>query len=72
MRKVTVQVWVSLPGTPGHYEGKEGIFHCWGQELFEQNDGPSVSYTVGIVEMEDGAVRTSHPSYIKFNDSPEV
>lgn len=73
MRKVTVQVWVlSVPGTPSHYVGRDALFHRWGEELFEQNDGPSVSYTVGIVEMEDGAVRTVPPSHIKFNEPPEA
>lgn len=73
MRKVTVQIWVdSQPGTPGHYASRAGLFHRWGEELFEQTEGASVSYTVGIVEMEDGSVRTAHPGHIKFNDSPEV
>lgn len=73
MRKVTVQIWVgSQPGTPGHYASRAGLFHRWGEELFEQTEGASVSYTVGIVEMEDGAVRTAIPEHIKFNDSPEA
>lgn len=66
MRKVTVQVWTA----PGHYEARDGLFHQWGQELFEQSDGPSVSYTVGVVEMESGAVLTFPPGHIKFNEPP--
>ena len=72
MRKVTVQIWVNPAGKPCGYEPREATFHRWGEELFEQTDGASVSYTVGIVEMEDGAVRTAIPEHIKFNDSPEA
>jgi hypothetical protein len=73
MRKVTVQVWVhALPGNPGHYEGQSGLFHHWGSELFEQTEAPSVSYTVGIVELEDGSVVSAAPAHVKFNDAPEV
>ena len=73
MRKVTVQIWVAnQPGTPGHYVSRAGLFHRWGEELFEQIEGAYASYTVGIVEMEDGAVRTAYPEHIKFNDSHEA
>lgn len=72
MRKVTVQVWAPhVPGKPAHFEPREGLFHRWGEELYEQGDAPSVSYTVGIIELEDGSVITSMPIRIKFNDSPE-
>lgn len=72
MRKVTIQVWINPPGKPAGYEPREALFHRWGEELFEQTDGASVSYTVGIVEMEDGSVITSIPAHIKFNESPEA
>ena len=71
MRKVTVQVWEPhVPGTPGHYMDWPGFFHCWGEELFEQTEGASVSYTVGIVELEDGSVIAANPAHIKFNEPP--
>lgn len=73
MRKVTVQVREPhVPGTPGHYVGRAGLFHRWGEELFEQTEGASVSYTVGIVELEDGSVFAAIPAHIKFNEPPEA
>ena len=30
------------------------------------------SYTVGIVEMEDGSVLAAPPDHVKFNEPPEA
>lgn len=70
MRKVTVQIWKPKDGK-ANYEQHDGLFHCWGSELFEQNDGPAVSFTVAIVELEDGSVIESPPSLMRFIDAPE-
>lgn len=67
MRKVTVKVW-EPDGLS--YVGRPGLFHRWGEELFEQTEGASVSYTVGIVELEDGSVFAAPPAHIKFNELP--
>lgn len=73
MRSVTIKVWIpAVPGTPGYNGNKSALFHRWGEELFEQTEGASVSYTVGIVEMEDGSVLAVPPGHVKFNEPPEA
>jgi len=44
-----------------------GKFHAWGLELFElfEQDNP-VSYSVAIVEKDDGTVVTVSPSMVVF------
>lgn len=42
-----------------------GVFHQWGVEYEEFENGPG-NYSVAIVEMPDGKVRTFPPYKIKF------
>ena len=42
-------------------EFNNAYFHHWGLETCE--DG---SYTVAVVELEDGRVCTTHPDYVVF------
>ena len=58
-----------------HRGGKEekALFHCWGQWCdVRVVDGfrGHVSETYGIIEVEDGTVRSAHPGLIRFLDSP--
>jgi len=72
MRAVTVKVWVpATPQVAGHYETRNGVFHRWGDELFEASGEPTLANTVGIVELDDGTVLTACPSHIKF-EHPEA
>lgn len=60
--------------------GKEekALFHCWEQWsntvapsiLKGGSPGGQVSETYGIVEFEDGTVKSVHPSLIRFLDNP--
>ena len=42
-----------------------GLFHQWGSDYDEYQDGPG-NFTVAIVEMPDGTVKSVNPSEIKF------
>jgi hypothetical protein len=44
-----------------------GLFHCWGIS-YDERDNEFSHFTVAIVEMEDGTVRTPLPFDIKFID----
>lgn len=46
----------------------EGFFHKWGIESVETNDGV-VTYSVAIVEMENGSIMTVPPGDVQFIDS---
>lgn len=43
----------------------DGTFHCWGADV-EEGDSGFASYSVGIVELDDGTVITAIPQNIKF------
>lgn len=42
-----------------------GKFHTWGMELWEQQEG-SVTYSVALVEKDDGTIATVPPSLVQF------
>ncbi|MPM68869.1 hypothetical protein SDC9_115804 [bioreactor metagenome] len=42
-----------------------GLFHCWGSEFEEFENGPG-NYTVAIIEMSDGTIKTAGPSELQF------
>ena len=44
-------------------ENVEGYFHTWGLDVEEGE-----SYSVGLVELEDGSMVSVVPDYIKFLD----
>ncbi len=45
----------------------QGLFHKWGYDYDAFDDGPG-NYTIGIVELEDGSIKTARPEDIKFTD----
>ena len=49
---------------------KEALFHGFGSEVIESCDG-NTSYSIAIVENQDGTVDTVVPQYIRFLDPPE-
>jgi hypothetical protein len=68
---VLVTYWIpkeiSGDGLGKWSEPTNGAFHMWGNECNEDERG-FTSFTVGIVELEDGTVVTTLPSKIKFVD----
>jgi hypothetical protein len=75
MRKVLFKKWIpykydekrqKVEGT-GKIDDKEtsGLFHCWGIDIEEFNNG-GCSFTIGIIELEDGSIDTAEPKNIKF------
>lgn len=50
---------------------KRGLFHCWGNEGLELNNG-NVTGSVAIVELEDGTITTAYPHHVKFPSPPET
>lgn len=64
MRKVMISIWeTNVFSTPA-------TFHMWGHRIIEDSNG-IYSYTVGIVELEDGKVMSLIPDEIMFLDKPE-
>lgn len=51
-------------------EFQEGIFHQWGNDFEEFENGPG-NYTVAIVELSDGKVVTPSAKDIQFTDREE-
>jgi hypothetical protein len=43
----------------------KGTFHCWGDEITE-TDEEVASFTIGIVEKENGEIVSVAPDNIKF------
>lgn len=62
MRKVIVTPVLKFHGGP--YKAK---FHQWGAEYDEFENGPG-NYTVAIVELEDGSIKTIPPNWLKFEE----
>lgn len=62
MRKVIV-----TPTFKSHGEAYKAKFHQWGAEYEEFDTGPG-NYTVAIVELEDGTIKTIPPNWVKFED----
>jgi hypothetical protein len=48
-----------------------GLFHCWGSEVIETNDG-NMAESFAIVELEDGTVANVYPRLVKFLTPPET
>ena len=63
-RKCHIRYYKFIQGAKEHYYEADGKFHQWGQEAWEE----SFTYTVGIVELEDGSIVTTEPRNIKFID----
>jgi len=61
----TVQVYkpglVGGPRTPDYI----GMFHKWGVDYEELNDGVG-TYSVAIVELDDGQIRLPYASMVQF------
>ena len=78
MRKVRFKKWIKvevhkdmrkIDGT-GKIESdfiNKGLFHQWGVE-YEVSESGTVSYTVGLIELEDGTIISVAPENIKFED----
>jgi hypothetical protein len=49
----------------------EGLFHQWGMEYEEYENGIG-NYSVAIVELKDGSVETIQTNLIRFIDNNEV
>jgi hypothetical protein len=73
MRDVLIKTWEPahkddkgnvVGGRYGDYKAP-GKFHQWGCSYEEFEGGPG-NYTVGIVELPDGAIQEVLPSQIKF------
>lgn len=45
----------------------KGIFHRWGLNIEDGENNPA-SYSVAIVEKEDGSIVLLHPENMKFDD----
>ena len=74
LRTVTVQrkLWDASRDGPdrGGWRLEEpwmAHFHQFGLALHEPSDGGAVSYTVAVVEREDGTVAMVDPDYVKFD-----
>lgn len=67
MRKVIVFESTQNPMTHNWEKGRVGfgMFHQWGTELIEGPDD-CFTYSVAIVEMEDGEIKMVQPNYIQF------
>lgn len=60
-------------------DGKKGYFHCWEQKseiigpspMIGGHGGGVITYTLAIVELEDGSIITALPYHIKFTDKEE-
>ncbi len=67
MRKVTTYKLVySQNRTPEVVEDGRGFFHQWGFQYEEFESGPG-NYTVAVVEMLDGHVKTVPADLIRFD-----
>lgn len=71
MRTVTVFEWYKPEDYKGGPFSKREIgkakFHAWGVDYEEFETGPA-NYSVAIVEMPDGEVRTLPVNMIKFDN----
>lgn len=60
MRQVRIRIYEN-----GKHEFYEGKFHQWGFEILETNEG-NTQYSIGIVELPDGSMKTPLPTEIIF------
>ena len=83
MRKCLIRLWVPaqyyrdenghqcgpvLPGTRCYTDfDTPGLFHAWGLTIAETETSVA-SYSIGLVEMEDGTMKEVNISDIKFID----
>ena len=65
MRKVQCTEYKVIDGRRVASGNIAGTFHCWGAEYEEFENGPG-NYTVAIVEIHDGSIRTFMPTDIIF------
>ena len=65
MRKVEYRERKFVDGKWVITEPSEGMFHQWGSEYEEFENGPG-NYTVGIVETPDGKIITVIPEDMRF------
>ncbi|WP_156455167.1 hypothetical protein [Janthinobacterium sp. B9-8] len=63
MRKVTIH-------PEEHPMHATGLFHCWGQCFVEERDFNG-SYSVAIIELEDGRIAEVLPEQVKFLTPPD-
>jgi hypothetical protein len=69
LRKVVVYKYERVKGQT-HYEKVPdgyGLFHQWGVEFEEFENGPG-NYSTAIIEMSDGSVRNVPVELIVFNN----
>lgn len=67
MRKVELTEYF-YPGGKKTVKGiAPGLFHGWGFDYEEFENGPG-NYSIAIVEMGDGSIKTCVPENIKFID----
>ena len=46
----------------------EGLFHQWGVDFSQGNDGSMGNYTIALVEKYDGTIESVIPQNLKFID----
>lgn len=67
LRKVDVPQFPSR-GTTGMGQVYTGLFHEWAKIPLPLDNGSYIEETVGIVEFEDGTIKTYPPTNIHFKD----
>jgi len=65
-RELYPEVEVKFQDLKGEWHVSLGVFHQWGSEVKEDWNDPDVQFSVGIVELKDGSIKTIHPEMIKF------
>lgn len=43
-----------------------GWFHKWGKDVYEYTNGDAIVCSVGIIEDENGNIKTVNPEFITF------
>lgn len=64
---VTTYEWSSKFGKNMQVDTKSALFHAWGLDCIESEEG-NASYSVAIVEFDDGHIETHRPYAIRFTD----
>lgn len=72
-RRIKFSEWGRVNGEYKQIEGFEGLFHGWGVDYEELDEGPG-SFTVAIVEMPDGTIKLPQARNVQFLDEakPEI
>ena len=58
----------SVPFTFGTEKAGEGVFHAWGVDYEDSEDGPG-NFSTAIVELNDGTVQNVPVELVRFRDS---